>query len=434
MRKLNGILIALLILLTAGTLSPSLPAQSTGAATPPIVLHAARLLEINTGKILSPGEVLVEGDRITSVGTSVPHPAGAKIIDLGDRTLMPGMIDAHIHLFLHPGAEDMQTVRESVPERTILATLAARADLMAGFTAERDTGTEGAGSASTAVRNLINEGQIPGPRLRVCANAISILGGHEDAIAFNPALHIPSNADYANSIDQLVDVIREQVKEGADFIKIYQTGRDHFVDGKFVTPYQYTEAQLAAAVREAARTGRLVAVHATNEPGALYAAEAGVHTIDHGFYLGDETMRLMKEKGIFVVPTFAIQEYFADHASSPAAGAFERRLLDLHTANFRKALAAGVPVAAGSDVGPFPHGTQARELELMVKYGMTPLAALQADMLNGARVLDWQGQIGELKSGYLADVIAVAGNPLENIGAVEHVAFVMKGGVVYKQP
>ena len=434
MRKLNGILIALLILLTAGTLSPSLPAQSTGAATPPIVLHAARLLEINTGKILSPGEVLVEGDRIASVGTSVPHPAGAKIIDLGDRTLMPGMIDAHIHLFLHPGAEDMQTVRESVPERTILATLAARADLMAGFTAERDMGTEGAGSASTAVRNLINEGRIPGPRLRVCANAISILGGHEDAIAFNPALHIPSNADYANSIDQLVDVIREQVKEGADFIKIYQTGRDHFADGKFVTPYQYTKAQLAAAVAEAARTGRLVAVHATNEPGALYAAEAGVHTIDHGFYLGDETMRLMKEKGIFVVPTFAIQEYFADHASSPAAGAFERRLLDLHTANFRKALAAGVPVAAGSDVGPFPHGTQARELELMVKYGMTPLAALQADMLNGARVLDWQGQIGELKSGYLADVIAVAGNPLENIGDVAHGAFVLKGGGVYKAP
>ena len=256
MRKLNGILIALLILFTAGTLGLSLTAQSTGAAAPPVVLHAPPLPEIQTGKIVSPGEVLVEGDRIASVGTSVPHPAGAKIIDLGDRTLMPGMIDAHIHLFLHPGAEDMQTVRESVPERTILATLAARADLMAGFTAERDMGTEGAGSASTAVRNLINEGQIPGPRLRVCANAISILGGHEDAIAFNPALHIPSNADYANSIDQLVEVIREQVKEGADFIKIYQTGRDHFVDGKFVTPYQYTEAQLAAAVAEAAVIGR----------------------------------------------------------------------------------------------------------------------------------------------------------------------------------
>jgi imidazolonepropionase-like amidohydrolase len=434
MNKPRCFLITLGALFLAGTIAFSLSAQSTGAATPVIVLHAARLLDIETGKIVSPGEVLVEGDRIAAVGASVARPAGAKIIDLGDRTLMPGLIDAHVHLFLHPGAEDMQTVRESVPERTILATLAARDDLMAGFTAERDMGTEGAGSASTAVRNAINEGLIPGPRLRVCANAISILGGHEDAIAFNPALHIPSNADYANTIDQLIEVMREQVKEGADFIKIYQTGRDHFVDGKFVTPYQYTEAQLAAAVAEAARTGRLVAVHATNEPGTLYAAEAGVHTIDHGFYLGDETMRLMKEKGIFVVPTFTIQEYFADHASSPAAAAFEHRLLDLHAANFRKALAAGVPVADGSDVGPFPHGTQAREMVLMVKYGMTPLEALRADMLNGAKVLAWQGKIGALKQGYYADVIAVPGNPLENIGAVEHVAFVMKGGVVYKQP
>jgi imidazolonepropionase-like amidohydrolase len=434
MNKTRFFLITLVVLFLAGTLAYSLPAQSTGAAAPAIVLHAARLLDIETGKIISPGEVLVEGDRIAEVGASVAHPAEAKIIDLGDRTLMPGMIDAHVHLFLHPGAEDMQTVRESVPERTILATLAARDDLMAGFTAERDMGTEGAGSASTAVRNAINEGLIPGPRLRVCANAISILGGHEDAIAFNPALHIPSNADYANTIDQLIEVMREQVKEGADFIKIYQTGRDQFIDGKFVTPYQYTETQLAAAVKEAARTGRFVAVHATSEPGTLYAAEAGVHTIDHGFYLGDETMRLMKQKGIFVVPTFAIQEYFADHAATPTAAAFEHRLLDLHAVNFRKAVAAGVPVAAGSDVGPFPHGTQARELELMVKYGMTPLAALQADMLNGAKVLDWQGKIGDLKNGYFADVIAVAGNPVEDISAVDHVSFVMKGGIVYKQP
>jgi imidazolonepropionase-like amidohydrolase len=426
---------SLLALFLASSLSVAALAQTPRrAAQNAIVLHAARLLEVGTGKFLSPGEVLVEGDRIVAVGSSVTHPDGAKIIDLGDRTLMPGLIDSHVHLFLHPGAEDMQTVVESVPERTILATLAARADLMAGFTAERDMGTEGAGSASTAVRNAINKGLIPGPRLRVCANAISILGGHEDAIHFNPALHIPSNADYANTIGQLIQVIREQVKEGADFTKIYQTGHDRFVHGKYVTPYQYTEAQLAAAVREAARTGRFVAVHATNEPGALYAAEAGVHTIDHGFYLSDKTMRLMKEKGIFVVPTFTVQEYFAEHASTPTAAAFEHHLLELHSANFRKALAAGVPVAAGSDVGPFPHGTQARELVLMVKYGMTPLAALQADMLNGAKVLGWQGQIGELKRGYLADVVAVPGNPLKDISVVQHVAFVMKGGIVYKQP
>jgi imidazolonepropionase-like amidohydrolase len=432
-RKTGLLIVSLFLCSLAGLLAASLPAQSPAGAARPIVLHAARLLEIESGRVVSPGEVLVRGDRIAEAGTRVSHPAGAETIDLGDTTLMPGLIDAHVHMFLHPGAEDMQTVKESVPERTILATLAARADLMAGYTAERDMGTEGAGSASTAVRNAINEGRIPGPRLRVCANAISILGGHEDAIAFNPALHVPSNADYANSAAQLVEVIREQVKEGADFIKIYQTGHDRFRDGKFKTPYQYTEAQLAAAVKEAARTGKRVAVHATGEPGALYAAEAGVVTIDHADQLSDETMRLMKAKGIFAVPTFAIQEYFADHAASPAMGKREHEVLAYHAQEFRKQLAAGVPMAVGSDVGPFPHGTQARELVLMVKYGMTPLAALQADLLDGAKVLGWKGQIGALKTGYFADIVAVPGNPLEDITAVQKVSFVMKGGVVYKK-
>src|SRR2546430_5542003 len=177
-----------------------------------IVLHAARLLEVENGRVLSPGEVLVEGERIAEVGKTVKHSAGAEIIDLGDRTLMPGLIDAHIHLFLHPGAEDLQTVEESVPQRTIIATLAAKDDLMAGFTAERDMGTEGAGSADTAVRNAINQGLLPGPRLRISGNAISILGGHEDANRFNPAQHVLSNATYANTADQLVEVIRQQFK------------------------------------------------------------------------------------------------------------------------------------------------------------------------------------------------------------------------------
>ena len=216
-----------------------------------IVLHAARLLDIESGKIIAPGELLVRGERIVEAGSTVTHPADAQIIDLGDRTLLPGLIDAHVHLFLHPGAEDLQTVQESVPERTILATLAARDDLMAGFTAERDMGTEGAGSADTAVRNAINHGRIPGPRLRISGNAVDLLGGHEDAIGYNPAQHVLSNADYANNATELVTVIRRQFKEGADFIKIYETGRDSFRDGHFSSPYQYTEDELRAAVTEA---------------------------------------------------------------------------------------------------------------------------------------------------------------------------------------
>jgi len=406
----------------------------TAAPSPhTIVLRASRLLDIKSGKIIKPGEVLVQGDRIVEAGPAVKHPAGAEVIDLGDRTLMPGLIDAHIHLFLHPGAEDLQTVQESVPERTIMAALAARDDLMAGFTAERDMGTEGAGSADTAVRKAIDSGLIPGPRLRVSGNAVNILGGHEDAIGYNPAQHVLPNADYANTADELVAVIRQQFKEGADFIKIYETGADSIKAGRLVTPYQYTEAQLEAAVKEAARQGKVVAVHATGEPGTLYAARAGVVSIDHADQLGDETMRLMKERQIFAVPTFTIFEYFAEHAANPQRAAYEHQVLELKAEEFKKQLAAGIPMAVGSDVGPFPHGTQARELVLMVKYGMSPLAVLQADLLNGAKILGWEGQIGALEPGYLADVIAIKGDPLEDVSAVTNVDFVMKGGTIYKK-
>jgi imidazolonepropionase-like amidohydrolase len=402
-------------------------------ASAPIVLRAARLLQVDTGKILQPGEILVAGERIKAVGTSVEHPQGAKVIDLGDTTLLPGLIDAHIHLFLHPGAEDLQTVIESVPWRTILAEQAAKADLMAGFTAERDMGTEGAGSADTAIRNAINQGVIPGPRLRISGNAIDILGGHEDANKYNPAQHVLSNADYANTADELIAVMREEHKQGSDFAKIYETGKDRMIDGVLHTPFQYSEAQLAAAVAEAQRLGGSVGVHAMGEPGALYAAQAGVASIDHATQLSDETIRLMKEKGIFAVPTFAIMEYFAKHRESQDQAAAEAEMLTYKINEFRKQVAAGVPFAVGSDVGPFPHGTQARELTLMVQYGMKPIAVLQSDLINGAKLLGWVGQIGELKPGYYADIIAVPGNPLEDISACEHVSFVMKNGEVLRR-
>src|SRR5271163_3286311 len=337
---------------------PAATAQQ--AANRPIVLHAAHLLELDSGRLLTPGEILVEGERITAVGSAVHHPAGAELIDLGDTTLLPGLIDVHVHLFLHPGAEDLQTVEESVPQRTLIAVAAAKEDLLAGFTAERDMGTEGAGSADTAVRNAINQGLFPGPRLRISGNAVDILGGHEDANRYNPEQHVLSNATYANNAAELVTVIRQQFKEGADFIKMYETGPDSLRDGRFSTPFQYTEAELRAAVDEAARSGKRVAVHATGEPGTLYAARAGVVSIDHAYQLSDETMRIMREKQIFAVPTFAISEYFADHAASPAQAEREHRMQDFHALEFRKQLAAGVPMAVGSDVGPFPHGTQAR--------------------------------------------------------------------------
>jgi imidazolonepropionase-like amidohydrolase len=242
-----------------------------------------------------------------------------------------------------------------------------------------------------------------------------------------------ANADYANTSAELVAVMREQYKEGADFTKIYETGQDTVKDGKFSTVYQYTEAELSAAVAEAARVGKRVAVHATGEPGTLFAAQAGVVSIDHANQLSDETMRLMREKQIFAVPTFTIFEYFADHAETPARAAHEREMLDAKVQDFRHQIAAGVPMAVGSDVGPFPHGTQAREFVLMVNYGMSPLAVMQADLIHGAKLLGWEGQIGALEPGYFADVVAVPGDPLEDISVLGKVSFVMKGGMVYKK-
>jgi imidazolonepropionase-like amidohydrolase len=414
------------------TLSVLLSLACVAAHADTTVLHAARLLDIDSGKILTPGEVLVNGERIVAVGSHVDHPSDATTIDLGDRTLMPGLIDAHVHLFLHLGAEDAQTFNESVAERTIRATLAARDDLMAGFTAERDMGTEGAGAADTAVRDAINRGAIPGPRLRISGNAIDILGGHEDAIGLNPEQRALPNATYANSADELVAVIRAQAKLGSDFVKIYETGKDRIAGDDFSTPYQFNEDELRAAVREAARLHRTVAVHATGEPGAGMAARAGVASVDHAYQLSADTMKTMREHGIFAVPTFAVLDYFAAHASTPEAAQRYRAIQAYHIAQFKMQLAAHVPMAVGSDVGPFPHGTQAREFALLVQNGMTPLAAIQAGTINGAKLLGWENDIGRLAANRYADIIAVPGNPLDDIGVLERVDFVMKNGIVCK--
>ena len=418
--------LATILLLTPFTLYGQQPAPK------PIVLHAARILDVAEGRVQSPGEVLIQGEKIVEAGTHVSHPAGAQLIELGDTTLMPGLIDVHTHLFLHPGAEDLQTVQESVPARVLMAAAAAKADVLAGFTAERDMGTEGAKCADVAVRDAINSGDIPGPRMRVSCNAIDILGGHEDAIGFNPEQHVLSNADYANSAGELVAVMREQRKGGADFTKIYETGPDHMRDGVFSTSYQYTEAQLAAAVAEARRSDSFVGVHCTGEPGALFAATAGVETIDHAYQLSPETMKLMREKQIFAVPTFAISEYFIEHPVH-GLGSYDRSEFDFHIAQFKKQMAAGVPFAVGSDVGPFPHGTQAREYELMVEYGMSTADVLRSGLLNGAKVLHWQNEIGQLKPGFYADIIAVRGDPLKDIHVLTMPNFVMKNGEVIRK-
>lgn len=410
--------------------------QGRPPARPAVLLRAAALLNVKTGQYTRPGMILVENGRIAAVGSDLAAPAGAKTMDLGDLTLLPGLIDCHVHLFLHaapPGQrvdEQGQTVHESVPERTILATLAAKADLMAGFTAERDMGTEGAGSADTAVRQAINDGEIPGPRMWISGNAISIVGGHETARGYNPALLIPDNATMVTGVNELIATIRQQIKEGATFIKMYETGSERMVNGEFRAQYQFTEPELAAAVEEAAREGTFVGVHDNGEPGTLYAAQAGVDSIDHAAQLSPETMRIMVQKHIFAVPTFTIMEYFNSPEGGGRGGADPAE--EYKAAQFRKQIAAGVPFAMGSDVGPFPHGTQGKEFTWMVHYGLSPLAAIQAGTVHGAELLRADKNIGSLEVGKYADIVGVAGDPLQDISRLEHVSFVMKGGVIYK--
>jgi len=293
-------------------------------------------------------------------------------------------------------------------------------------------GTEGRGSADTAVRNAIERGLVPGPRLRISGNAVDILGGHEDAAGYNPAQHVLSNADIANNALELVTVIRQQFKEGSISSRFTKPAATRWLAASCTRPINTPKR--ADGRRSGGRARRQARCRACQRRTRhALRARAGVASIDHANQLSDETMRLMHERGIFAVPTFAIVTYFAEQAADSRTAERERQSISLHAAEFRKQLAAGVPMAMGSDVGPFPHGTQAREFVLMVEYGMSPLEALRAGTLNAAKLLGWEGRIGALHAGYLADIVAVSGDPLADIAALQRVDFVMKGGVVYKR-
>jgi len=408
------------------------------ASSPPSNITAVKcghLLDVKSGVMLENRIVLIEGERILQVGSAqeVRVPPGARVIDLGDATLLPGLIDTHVHLFLHPGPQDAQTLRETVAKRTIMAIKNAEADLRAGFTSERDLGTEGAEAADVDVRNAIDAGDIPGPRLQVSTQAISIEGGHEDFFDYNPAVKMIPNAMMVEGVDELKKAIRFQIKEGADLIKIYVTGADQIVSLEdYRTVPQFTLEEMQAAVSEAARMGKRVAVHATGGEGALVSAEAGVYSIEHGYCLTDQTLLLMKQKRIFLVPTFTVTEWNIAHATTPAAQERGKMVILLRHQHFERALAVGVKIAMGSDVGPFPHGTQAEEFSWMVKYGMTPLASIQAGTLNAAELMGWSDRVGSVEAGKLADLVAVGENPLTNVDTLKNTLFVMKGGVVVK--
>jgi imidazolonepropionase-like amidohydrolase len=399
-------------------------------------VQAGKLLDVRSGRMLADQVIVIHGDRIERLGPSnqVQIPPGAHIVDLSHATVLPGLIDCHTHIMLSDTDNshyDDILLKQSWQYRTILATLNVKRDLEAGFTAMRDVETEGAMYSDVDVRNAINEGLIPGPRLKVATRGISTTGGY-GLEGYSPEVTVPVGVQTIDSPDEARKAVREQFNYGADLIKIYGTDRYRFLpDGKMVSVADFSLEEVQAIVDEARLKGIRVACHAYDGPGLHYCIDAGVNSIEHGIELDDDAIHKMVSKGIYLVPTLYVYCCALEKADLAMSGGKTSRLA-IHEVSFKKALAAGVKIAFGTDAGPFPHGTQAIEFEWMTRYGMTPLQAIQAATIHAADLMDWSDDIGAIEPNKFADIIAVDTSPLDDIKQLEHVRFVMKGGAVVR--
>ncbi len=403
------------------------------AAAEDVAIRAGRLLDVRSGQFIDKPVVIVKGDRIEAVGSNLAIPAGLKIIDLGTATLLPGMMDMHTHITGNPEDLGYSSIAISTAREALDGVKNARLTLEAGFTSIRNVGASA--YTDVALRDVIDRGDIPGPRIAASGPALGITGGHCDDTMHAPQFKIEGEG-VADGAAAVAKKVREVIKYGADLIKICATGGVlSFRDDPNASQYSLEEMKII--VSEAHRLGRKVAAHAHGGDGIKLAVEAGVDSIEHGSYIDDAGIKLMKARGTYLVPTVYLGDWLLENAERiklPAPLVAKAKVvLPAARKNLAEAFRQGVPVAFGTDAAVYPHGLNGREFAVYVKLGMTPLAALQSATINAAKLMGWEDRVGAVEKGKFADLIAVAGDPLKDITEMERVQFVMKGGQVFKQ-
>jgi imidazolonepropionase-like amidohydrolase len=405
--------------------------------TPPVrhvVIHAGHLLDVKTGNTLTGQAIVIEGDKIVSVGPSsgAKAPADAQIIDLPNATVLPGLIDAHTHLTFDVNQVGYASLGISVPREALTGAKNARITLLAGFTTVRNVGASG--YSDVALRDAINDGDVPGPRMLVSGPALGITGGHCDENLLPFEFHYQAEG-VADGIEAVQHKVREVIKYGADVIKICATG-GVMSKGDDPNASQYTLEEMKAIVAEAHRLGRKVAAHAHGAEGVRWASIAGVDSIEHGHLMDSESIATIKKNGTYLVPTLYLMDWNRENLAKRNAPDYVVRKMQMVMGHgesiMKEAFAAGLKIGLGTDAAVYPHGLNAHELGVYVRLGMTPLQAIQTATVNDADLLGWSNKIGTVESGKWADIIAVDGDPLKDVTTLEHVKFVMKGGEVFK--